>query len=67
MEDLAKKFDSFELLMTQALDKLSGLEAWRTSVEAATDRLLAQSERFATRLHRLEVAPPPPPPPPPSS
>ena len=53
--------------MTQALDKLSGLEAWQTSAEAATDKLLAQSERFATRLHRLEVAPPPPPPPPPSS
>ena len=27
MEDLAKKFDGFEALMTQALDKLSGLEA----------------------------------------
>ena len=27
MEDLAKKFDGFEALMTQALDKLSGLVA----------------------------------------
>jgi len=28
MDDLAKKFESFETMMTQALDKLSGLEVW---------------------------------------
>ena len=61
MEDLAKKFDSFELLMTQALDKLSGLEAWRTSAEAATDKLLSQSEHLATQFQQLEEIPPPPP------
>jgi len=38
MDDLTKKFDSFELLMTQALDKLSSLETWRTSTEDATGR-----------------------------
>ena len=27
MDDLAKKFDNFETLLTQALDKLLGLEA----------------------------------------
>ena len=48
MDDLTKKFGGFELLMTQALDKLSGLEAWKTSAEAATDKLLSQSEHLAT-------------------
>ena len=65
MDDLAKKFEGFEALMTQALDKLSGLEAWRTSAEEATGRILTQSERLTARLHRLETAPPHPPPPPP--
>jgi len=59
MDDLTKKFDSFELLMTQALDKLSSLETWRTSTEDATGRLLAHSERIESRLLRLKSAPPP--------
>jgi hypothetical protein len=62
MDELAKKFDSFESLMSQALDKLTGLEAWKTTAEDATDKLLTQSERFASRLLRLESVPPPPPP-----
>jgi len=49
--------------MTQALDKLSGLEAWRTSAEEATGRILTQFERLTVRLQRLETAPPHPPPP----
>ena len=60
MDDLATKFSSFETMMTQALDKPTGLEAWRTAAEGATDKLLAQTERLESRLHRLEVAPPPP-------
>ena len=59
MDDLATKFSGFETMMTQALDKLIGLEAWRTAAEGATDKLLAQTERLESRLHRLEVAPPP--------
>jgi len=59
MDDLTKKFDSFELLMTQATDKLSSLETWRTSTEDATGRLLAHSERIESRLLRLKSAPPP--------
>ncbi|PAN08131.1 hypothetical protein PAHAL_1G390000 [Panicum hallii] len=72
MDDLAKKFYGFEALMNQMLDKLTGLEAWRSTAEEATNRLLSQSERTASRLQRLETAPPPPthpftaPPPPPS-
>ena len=65
MDDLAQKFSSFETLMTQALDKLTGLEALKATSEEATERLLSQAERLATRLHRLEMVPPPPPPPPP--
>ena len=60
MEELAKKFDSFETLMSQALDKLTGLEVWKTSAEDATDRLLTQSERLVSRLQRLESVSIPP-------
>ena len=62
MDQLTKKFDSSETLMMQAIDKLSGLETWRTSAESATDKLLSQTERLATQLQRLETATPQPPP-----
>ena len=63
MEDLMKKFEGVELMVTQMLDKLMGLEAWRSSPEEATRCLLSQAERVVSRLQRLEVAPLPPPPP----
>jgi len=65
MDDLAKKFESFETMMTQALDKLSGLEVWRTSAEMATEDLFSQTGRLTSRIQQLEAAPPLPPPPPP--
>jgi len=46
MDDLATKFSGFETMMTQALDKLTGREAWRTAAEGATDKLLTQTERL---------------------
>jgi hypothetical protein len=79
MDDLSAKINGFESLMNQMLDKLTGLEAWKSTAEEASDRLLNQAERMALRLQRLEQleaqAPPPPfqqprpstaPPPPPS-
>jgi len=41
MEDLTKKFEGVELMVTQILDKLTNLEAWRSTAEEATDRLLS--------------------------
>ena len=69
MDVLSAKINGFESLMNQMLDKLTGLEAWKSTAEEASDRLLNQAERMALRLQRLEQleaqAPPPPPPPPP--
>ena len=65
MEDLAKKLDRFDAALTSVLDKLSGLEAWKSTANASMDKLLAQSEQTTSRIHRLETLPPPPPPPPP--
>jgi hypothetical protein len=42
MDDLAKKFGTFDTMMTQAPDKLSSLEAWRTSAEEATKRITSR-------------------------
>ena len=64
MEDFMKKLDGVELMVSQLMDKLSGLETWRSSADEATDRLLSQAETVISRLQRLEAAPPPPPPPP---
>jgi len=60
MEDLAKKFDGFDAALTKVLDKLSGLEAWKSTADVAMDKLLTSSEHTASRLHRLELAPTPP-------
>ena len=37
MEDLAKKFDGFDAIMTKVLDKLTGLDVWKASEEASMD------------------------------
>jgi len=67
MEDFTKKLDGVELMVSQLMDKLSGLETWRSSADEATDRLLSQAETVISRLQRLEAAPPPPVPPCPST
>ena len=41
MEDLAKKLDRFDAALTSVLDKLSGLEAWKSTANASMDKLLA--------------------------
>ena len=61
MEDFTKKLDGVELLVTQIMDKLNGLETWKSSADEATDRLLSQAETVMSRLQRLEAAPQPPP------
>lgn len=64
IEDLAKRFESFELMMQQSLDKISGLEAKQSTTDTSLSALLNKTEETSTRLHRLEAVPPPPPPPP---
>ena len=41
MEDFTKKLDGVELLVTQIMDKLNGLETWKSSADEATDRPLS--------------------------
>ena len=50
MEDFTKKLDGVELMVTQLMDKLTGLETWKSSVDKAADRLLTQAESVAARL-----------------
>ena len=66
MEDLAKKFDGFDAVMTKVLDKLTALETWKSSASASMDKLLAQSERTACHGDPIEplTAPAPVRPPP---
>lgn len=59
IEDLTKKFESFELMMQQSLDKISGLEAWQSPTENSLGALLNKTEEASSRLHRLEAVPPP--------
>ncbi|PUZ73531.1 hypothetical protein GQ55_2G481200 [Panicum hallii var. hallii] len=49
--------------MQQILDKVTGIEAWKSSATDSVDALLSKAEDTASRLHRLEAAPRPPPPP----
>jgi len=75
METLSQKFESFDAVMQKILDKVTGLEAWRTTAGASMTTLLSKADDTAERLHWLEIAPPPsashhsaavrPPPPPP--
>ncbi|PAN47275.1 hypothetical protein PAHAL_9G245100 [Panicum hallii] len=65
VEDLAKKFDGFDAILQKILDKVTGLESWRSNADVSMNALLTKADDAATCLQRLELAPPPPPPPPP--
>ena len=65
LDDLACKFESFEDMMKQTLDKLSGFEAWRSTADDSLGSLLTKTSETASRLQRLESTLPPPPPSPP--
>jgi len=75
VEALSQKFEAFDDVMQKILDKVTGLEAWKTSADASMSTLLSKADDTAARLQRLEVVPVPPPvpirqpphPPPPSA
>ena len=50
MDDLATKLDGFEAVMTRILDKLTGLEAWRSTTDALMEKLLNQADTTAVRI-----------------
>jgi len=58
MEEHSKKFNGFDTMMMRVLDKLTGLEAWRTTTDAAMNKLLDRSNHTVTRLHHLKSVPP---------
>lgn len=64
-EASAKQYQGLELLLQQLLDKVTGLESWRTSADASLGTLLKTASDTAGRVQQLEAWPPPPPPPPP--
>lgn len=64
LEDLSKKFEGFDSVMQQILDKVTGIESWKSKADESMDALRSSMADTAQRLHRLESVPPPPPPPP---
>ncbi|XP_066340585.1 uncharacterized protein [Miscanthus floridulus] len=74
---LSHKFESFQDMMKESLDKWSRMEAWRMTADESFGALLHQTTTVAERadtatapINQLEHHPPPPPPPlplPPSS
>jgi hypothetical protein len=73
MDALTTKLEGFDAMMQKILDKVTGLEAWKTAADASMDALISKANATATHLRRLEVPPPPlqaastaysPPPPP---
>uniref|UniRef100_A0A0A9DEA6 Retrotransposon gag domain-containing protein n=1 Tax=Arundo donax TaxID=35708 RepID=A0A0A9DEA6_ARUDO len=57
VEELAKQFVGFELMMKQALDKLTGLESWRTTADSSLSTLLMKTEEAVARINTLESQP----------
>ena len=57
---MSQKFEAFDDVMQKILDKVTGLEAWKTSADASMSTLLSKADDTAAWLHRLEIAPPPP-------
>ena len=58
MDELTKRFDGFEAVMTKMLDKLSGLEEWRSTADATMAKLLSSTTNTAPPPHHSEQAPP---------
>jgi hypothetical protein len=68
-EASVKQYQGIELLLQQLLDKVTGLESWRTSADSSLGSLLQTASDTAMRVQQLEARPPSPPPgphPPPS-
>jgi len=58
MDELTKRFDGFQAVMTTMLDKLSGLEEWRSTADATMAKLLSSTTNTAPPPHHSEQAPP---------
>ena len=63
IEDLAKKFEGFQEMMQKTLDKLSGLETWRRSVDESMGGSSHEDGHCLCVATWLEHTTPPPPPP----
>jgi len=61
MQEMAKQFAGFQEMMSTSLDKLSSVEAWRTTAQESMETLLkrttdstARIDDTAARIQRLE-------------
>lgn len=61
IDDLAKEFKGFQLMMQQMLDKMNGFEAWRTTTDGLLGSLLTKTTEAVARINQLEKALIPPP------
>lgn len=54
VEELAQQFASFQEMLNESLDKLSGLEAWRGAVDESVGSLPLKIDDSAARMMRLK-------------
>ncbi|XP_039850993.1 uncharacterized protein LOC120709427 [Panicum virgatum] len=57
MDELMKRFDGFVAVMTKMLDKLSGLEEWRSTADVTMAKLLSSTTNTAPPPHHSEQVP----------
>ena len=48
--DLAAKFDGFDAIMQDILDKVTGLKSWRSTADSSMDAQLSKADDAATIL-----------------
>lgn len=49
-ELMSKQFAGFQTMMREALDKISGLEEWRSSADEAFDEMLQKADSVVSRV-----------------
>jgi hypothetical protein len=57
VKDLPRQFEGFQKLLQTALDKLDGMESWKTIAEISMGKMMDSSKQATQRLQQLEGRP----------
>jgi hypothetical protein len=49
-ELMTRQFTEFQTMMREALDKITGLEEWRSSADESLDNLLQKADSVVTQV-----------------
>ncbi|KAJ1266387.1 hypothetical protein BS78_08G147400 [Paspalum vaginatum] len=63
VDTMKQQLTGVQDILTQLLDKVNSIDAWKSTAESSLGTLLKQSASAAERIGHLEARPPPPPPP----